>query len=213
MALNRSLKQNMFVLLIFPVLALVSCFSTNTTTPPPPLLPRAEYEPLTPAWLKQIDKESQKNGTPDVTRVQYYLSSDITLIRDELNTNTRIVSVPAPDRVNQKTGDVYQTKERNIEKIIFKKETPGILKQVNGMWQLGISFDTGNNNILWFSQSQNNDRGLFYLDMDGGVLLGGKVFIASLSNEEIPHLLIRIDVRNKIDVNKKEHFVTGNKLP
>ncbi|GMO63815.1 MAG: hypothetical protein Ta2G_22180 [Termitinemataceae bacterium] len=210
MYLHRPLMQNKIIILIFYALALASCHTTNRTTPPPPLLPRAEYEPLTPAWLKQIDKEAQKNGTPDVTKVQYYLSADITLISDELRTNTRVVQDTFRD--NQKPGDVYQSKERTIEKIIFKKEIPGILKHINGQWQLGISFETGSNSFLRFSQKQNNDRGLFYLDMDGGVDFNGKTYTASLNNEEIPHLMIRIDIRNKIEVNENEYYVKGNKI-
>jgi hypothetical protein len=232
-----------FLLLIFLTFAIVSC----RTSPPPPILPRTEYEPLTLARLREIDKQIQKNknGTYDITDIQFYLSSDLTLISDESHINISIVQDPNPNRPNQKRGDVFQTKQRTIEKIVFKPESAGtiakkreadgkiqgIKKMGKDRWMLGISFESGDdndNNLLWFTQSQNNDFGFFYLqlvdyDTLSGVLddsinyesllrikYGDKHYFASLSSDEIPHLMIRVDNVNKTEVDQTIRIVQGN---
>ncbi len=76
--------------------------------------------------------ENQAWAEPDLRKIQYYLSDDIQLERQIRKNASDIV-----------LGEIILKDGRQIEQLILRKGTPGVLVQMPKSDKLGISFEPG----------------------------------------------------------------------
>lgn len=68
----------------------------------------------------------------DLQRVQFYLSNDIVLFKESGKEGSQIID-----------GDIKLREGRKVEKIVFKKGTPGVLLFTHNTDRFAVSFEDG----------------------------------------------------------------------
>ena len=92
--------------------------------------------------------EDQGWDEPDLRRIQFYLSEDVILTR-ELRS----------DRSTITRGTVKVIDGREVEQIVFKRNTPGVFTFSPKSQRMAISFEDNNDNYLVFGPNpKNGDR-------------------------------------------------------
>lgn len=102
--------------------------------------------PFTNDLKTQNDWEEQ-----DLKQIQFYLSNSITLHRQLSNSATEIVS-----------GKIKTVDGKQVEEIIIKKGTPGIMTEMPDRKRMAISFEIDDSHYLTFGSYQNKG-GRYYL--------------------------------------------------
>lgn len=92
--------------------------------------------------------EDQGWEEPDLRRIQFYLSEDVVLLR-ELRSDRSLI----------RKGTVKVIDGREVEQIVFKRNTPGVFTFSPKTQRVAISFEDNNDNYLIFGPNpKNGDR-------------------------------------------------------
>jgi hypothetical protein len=92
--------------------------------------------------------EDQGWDESDLQRIQFYLSEDVVLIR-ELRSDRSLI----------RRGTVKVIDGREVEQIVFKRNTPGVFTFSPKSQRVAISFENDNDNYLVFGPNpKNGDR-------------------------------------------------------
>jgi len=177
-----------------------------------------EYTPVTLSMLRDFERHGI-----DLTKIQFFLSSGITLLSEKKQTNYELT--PA--------GNVKMLRLEQKNEVNFNKYTKGRLlslddiHKVDGCYVIGISFDPGDKNILYFSQYEENmnlEYDYFYIQpvdyasaIAGAagkyssrirVHYGDKEYFIDVFNG-IPYLMIKYDVVLKYTGEKSKAKGSG----
>ncbi|MGB3798566.1 MAG: hypothetical protein WA952_02055 [Lewinella sp.] len=92
--------------------------------------------------------EEQSWGEEDLRRIQFYLSEDVVLQRELRSGNSQI-----------RNGTVRVINGRDIEQVVFRRNTPGVFIFSPKSQRVAISFEDDNDNFLLFGPNpKNGDR-------------------------------------------------------
>ena len=92
--------------------------------------------------------ESQGWQEDDLRRIQFYLSEDVVLQRELRN-----------DRSLIRNGTVQVIDGREVEQVVFRRNTPGVFTFSPKSQRVAISFESDNDNFLVFGPNpKNGDR-------------------------------------------------------
>ncbi|MCP9235678.1 hypothetical protein [Lewinella sp. JB7] len=92
--------------------------------------------------------EEQNWQEDELRRIQFYLSEDVILQRELRN-----------DRSQIRNGSVSVINGREVEQIVFKRNTPGVFVFSPKSQRVAISFESDNDNFLVFGPNpKNGDR-------------------------------------------------------
>ncbi|MBB4078450.1 hypothetical protein GGR28_001063 [Lewinella aquimaris] len=89
--------------------------------------------------------EDQGWQDEELRRIQFYLSEDVVLQRELRNDRTRI-----------RKGTVSVIDGREVEQIVFKRNTPGVFVFSPKTQRVAISFESDNDNFLVFGPNPKN---------------------------------------------------------
>jgi len=184
------------------------------------MVKRQKYTPVTLSMLRDFERYGI-----NLTRIQFYLSSGITLLSEENNVNYEV----------NPGGDVKRLRFEQVNKLHFKKNTGGRLltkkdiHKVDDYYVMGISFGPDKKNILYFSQYTGNiniEHDYFYIQpVDYTAIMaykqgkygsmlrvhyGDKDYFINTS-DGIPYLMIKYD--EVLNCKETELDVGGINLP
>lgn len=92
--------------------------------------------------------EEQNWGEEDLRRIQFYLSEDVVLQRELRSGNSQI-----------RNGTVRVINGRDVEQVVFRRNTPGVFIFSPKTQRVAISFEDDNDNFLVFGPNpKNGDR-------------------------------------------------------
>ena len=92
--------------------------------------------------------EEQNWGEDDLRRIQFYLSEDVVLQRELRSGNSQI-----------RNGTVRVINGRDIEQVVFRRNTPGVFTFSPKTQRIAISFEDDSDNYLVFGPNpKNGDR-------------------------------------------------------
>ncbi|WP_116107861.1 hypothetical protein [Lewinella sp. IMCC34191] len=92
--------------------------------------------------------EEQNWGEEDLRRIQFYLSEDVILQRELRSGNSQI-----------RNGTVRVINGRDIEQVVFRRNTPGVFTFSPKTQRIAISFEDDSDNFLVFGPNpKNGDR-------------------------------------------------------
>ncbi len=123
---------------IFYLLLLVSLAATSCTS---------ALQPFT-----ATDKNKLGLKEEQLRKVQFYLSGDITLQRE----------VTEGSATEIEEGKITIVDGKEVEQIVIKRGTPGVLEYFPGDTRMGISFEVGEGRYLMFGINPDKD-GKYYL--------------------------------------------------
>jgi len=140
-------------------------------------------------------KENQGWSETQLRQIQFYNSEKIVLRRQKITGDTRI-----------EDGDINFKSGKNLEEIIIKRRTPGLLVKMPKSNQFYISFDSDDGKYLVFSPHPK--KGNRYLvqakewkNKNGKVQYGGDTYFIT-SESSFASLLVDIKKYSNIDKNK-----------
>lgn len=92
--------------------------------------------------------EEQRWEESDLQRIQFYLSEDVVLQRELRSGNSQI-----------RNGTVRVVNGREVEQVVFRRNTPGVFSFSPKSQRIAISFEDDNDNFLVFGPNpKNGDR-------------------------------------------------------
>jgi hypothetical protein len=189
-------KKFRWFLALLPGLFFSGCKSEPgpAVEPPPPPLPAiqeiAEPEPvlvpLTGAIIERIKTEN-------AGRLQFYLSTDITLSKEDY----------AESEEFDDAGAALLTNTHIRDQIIIREKTKGVLLTGSGENDetLNVCFEQDNDNTLSFVQTRTYSEKKFYLNLEGSfdaasgkgqLKYGDAVYQVDYAGEERPYLLVSL---------------------
>jgi hypothetical protein len=166
--------------------------------PPPPVIqefvePELVLVPITGAIVERVKVEN-------AARLQFYLSTDITLSKEDY----------AESEEFDGEGAALLTNTHIRDQIIIREKTKGVLltgsRENNGT--LNVCFEQDNDNTLSFVQTLTYSEKKFYLNLEvslddasgkGRLKYGDAVYQVDYAGEERPYLLISLTER-ELDV-------------
>ena len=156
---------------------------------------------LSPFTEKVYDDFNQSESV--LSKVQFYLSSDIVLYRDFGSSESRV-----------EKGSIKMINGRKVEEVIFKKGTPGVYLFSPKQNRVAISFESNDDNYLMFGTNP-KAGGRFVLLAKEWKKRNGKVTYANqtwntTSESAYANLLVDIDRARKTQYQKKT--VKGRKI-
>jgi hypothetical protein len=160
--------------------------------PPPPVIqavvePALVLVPLTGAVIERVKAEN-------AGKFQFYLSTDITLSKEDYAENEEFDG----------NGAAFLTNTHIRDQVIIKERTKGVLLADGGEIDeitLNICFEQDNDNTLSFVQTRTYPENKFYLKFEGSfseapgkgqLKYGNAVYQVDYTGEECPYLLISL---------------------
>lgn len=139
----------------------------------------------------------------ELKSIQFYLSDDIVLWRELSDHDTRI-----------KNGQIRVEDESEVEEVIIKKGTPGVIVLIPKQNKFAVSFDKENSNYLMFGPNPKaKDRYvLLAKDWDrrvGKVTYGKRLYNTS---SESAFASLMVDIKKAKKVNYSSEKATGRKV-
>ena len=155
---------------------------------------------LSPLTQRMI--EDQRWQESELKRIQFYLSEDLVLTREVRNGNTEI-----------RNGQVKMVDGRQVEQMVFKRNTPGVFVFSPKTQRMAVSFERDDDNYLVFGPNPKagNRYTLLASDWDrrsGTVTYAGKTWRVNAA-DAYASLLIPLkrlrdnDVRGKVAGGRK----------
>lgn len=92
---------------------------------------------LSPLTQRMVDEQSWQES--ELKRIQFYLSEDLVLTREVRNGNTEI-----------RNGQVKMVDGRQVEQVVFKRNTPGVFVFAPKTQRMAVSFEKGDDAFLVF---------------------------------------------------------------
>ena len=147
--------------------------------------------------------EEQGWGEDELRRIQFYLSEDVTLQRELRN-----------DRTTINRGSVQVVNGREVEQIVFRRNTPGVFTFQPKTQRVAISFEEDADNYLVFGPNPKNGDRYTLLASDwnrnyGQVTYAGRTWQVS-SADAFASLLIPL--KRLRDADTKGRVVGGRRL-
>ena len=171
-----------FILFIFISLLFFSCVSKKI------------------AYTSDIQKE-YKIPEDKLKKIQFYTSSEIILVQTKQEGDVSISN-----------GKILIIKNKDIERIVIKKNTPCILEEIIDESKFIFSFEYGENKILLFGN--NNGTGCFSLmsrenwtNGIGIIPYGNKNYITTNGA-----VFLTVEAKKLNKLKAKERIVTGRKI-
>jgi hypothetical protein len=177
---------------MFRLLALLFCATFLFTGCGPKLAP-----------FTQELYERQGWGEDELRRIQFYLSEDVTLQRELRN-----------DRTTIRNGSVRVIDGREVEQIVFRRNTPGVFTFSPKTQRVAITFEEDGDNFLVFGPNPKNGNRYTLLASDwtrtrGTVTYAGREWTVS-SADAFANLLIPLKRTREGDTRGR--VVGGRKL-
>jgi hypothetical protein len=195
----NAMKRLMFMFIIISVLSACASDPQPEQTeyfPPPqqelPPPPPEEKIPFTLSMLKELQKDK-------LSRVQFYLSGSITLIKEENRGNVDVDS-----------GRVITVSGQNLQEVYIPVETEGVCASYDERGILNISFE--NDAVISFGLNKNKDRYELMLNVKDGRMVvnyGSIDYEVALSSTEVPYLLVITEQITNDAIDRRT--VTGRK--
>lgn len=140
----------------------------------------------------------------ELKQIQFYLSNSVTLNRQLTNSSTAIVS-----------GKIKTVDGKQVEEIVIKKGTPGILTQQPDNQRMAISFEIDDSHYLTFG-SYENRSGRYYL-MLREFKKDKYAKVSYLENEyyispESLNAFLQINLKKVLKEDRKQRVAGGRKL-
>ena len=150
------------------------------------------------AFTSDIQKE---HNFPEVTlkRIQFYTSSEILLVRVKQDGEVRVTD-----------GKLILENNKDIERIVIKKNTPCVLEQIVDGNKFLFSFEYGNEKVLLFG---NNGDGYFSLMSKnwkngvGVITYANRTYATTNGN-----VYLMIQAKNLNKLKAKQRTVGGRKV-
>ena len=139
----------------------------------------------------------------ELSKIQFYLSSDIVLYRDFGGSKSKVVN-----------GKIKLVNGRKIEEIVFKKGTPGVFVFSPKQDRIAISFEKGEGKYLMFGPNE-KVGGRFVLlakewrNRRGKVTYDNEIWNTTYDSA-FANLLVDLDKARRTTVSKKT--VRGRKI-
>lgn len=153
--------------------------------------------------LTQRLVEDQNWTQDELKRIQFYLSEDLVLTREVRNGNSEI-----------RNGQVKIVDGREVEQLVFKRNTPGVFVFSPKTQRMAVSFERNDENFLVFGPNPKagNRYVIMAADWDrrnGSVTYAGKKWRVN-SSDAYASLMIPLKRLRNSDVSGK--VVGGRKL-
>ena len=153
--------------------------------------------------LTQRLVEDQSWTQDELKRIQFYLSEDLVLTREVRNGNSEI-----------RNGQVKIVDGREVEQLVFKRNTPGVFVFAPKTQRMAVSFERNDENFLVFGPNPRagNRYVIMAADWDrrsGSVTYAGKKWRVN-SSDAYASLMIPLKRLRNSDVSGK--VVGGRKL-
>ncbi len=132
-------------------------------------------------------------------KVQFYTSDEIVLIKTKQDGDVAILD-----------GKLLIRNEKNVEKVVIKKNTPCVLEQVVESNKFLFSFEYGKDRVLLFG---NNSTGYYSLmskewkNKVGSVDYANKTYITNNGN-----VFLKIKVKKLNQLKGKQRTIKGRKI-
>ncbi|TXF87660.1 hypothetical protein FUA23_17775 [Neolewinella aurantiaca] len=156
---------------------------------------------LSPLTQRLVDDQNWSQD--ELKRIQFYLSEDLVLTRELRNGNSEI-----------RNGQVKIVDGREVEQLVFKRNTPGVFVFSPKTQRMAVSFESNDDNFLVFGP--NPKAGNRYVIMaadwnrrNGSVTYAGKKWTVN-SSDAYASLMIPLKRLRSSDVNGK--VIGGRKL-
>lgn len=140
----------------------------------------------------------------EIQRIQFYTSEEIVLYRELVSGSTQIVS-----------GKIKKMNGREIEEVVIKRKTPGVVTEIPKEGKMYVSFEIGDSYYLTFGINP-EQRGRYVLLAKewtkggiGKVTYNGVEFQASPSSAAA-HLMV--DMRRSSKENMDARVARGRKV-
>ncbi len=153
-------------------------------------------------YTQSIQKK-YKLTESDLKKIQFYTSADIILYKSKQDGS-----------VKTEGGELVINKDKNVEKIIIKANTPGVVTEVIESDKIAVSFEVGDGKFLVFGVG--NKNGYYYLQAKewtkgkrGKLSYGGATWYASKGSGET-YLLLKIKKLEKFQQSQK--VIKGRKI-
>ncbi len=156
---------------------------------------------LSPLTQRLVDDQNWSQD--ELKRIQFYLSEDLVLTREIRNGNSEI-----------RNGQVKIIDGREVEQLVFKRNTPGVFVFSPKTQRMAVSFERNDENFLVFGPNPRagNRYVIMAADWDrrnGSVTYAGKKWRVN-SSDAYASLMIPLKRLRNSDVNGK--VVGGRKL-
>ncbi|SER20589.1 hypothetical protein [Neolewinella agarilytica] len=156
---------------------------------------------LSPLTQRLVDDQNWTES--ELKRIQFYLSEDLVLTRELRNGNSEI-----------RNGQVKLIDGREVEQVIFKRNTPGVFVFSPKTQRMAVSFESNDENYLVFGPNPKASQRYTLLASDwnrrsGSVTYAGRTWRVNASDAYASLLIPLKRLRNN-DVNGK--VVGGRKL-
>lgn len=144
-------------------------------------------------------QDEYKFSEDKLKKVQFYTSDEIVLIKTKQDGDVYILD-----------GKLLIRNEKNVEKIVIKKNTPCVLEQVVEANKFLFSFEYGKDRVLLFG---NNSTGYYSLmskewkNKVGSISYANKNYITNNGN-----VYLKIKVKKLNQLKGKERIIKGRKI-
>jgi hypothetical protein len=153
--------------------------------------------------LTTQEKTNKKWSDEDLKKIQLYLSDDIVLQRKLASSSTEIIS-----------GQVKIVNGEQVEEVILRRGTPGVLVNVAVDGRLGVSFEKDDAHYLSFV-SNPNEGGKYVLAASEWQNKVGKVKYEDkewYTNPQYRPVYLQIDIKKLNNIQRDQRIVTGRKV-
>ncbi len=139
----------------------------------------------------------------DIKRIQFYVSEDIVLQRQLNSGNTEIVD-----------GKIKMVDGKQVEEIIIRRGTPGILTNIPRSQKLEISFEKSDSYSLSFGANADQNNKFILLASNwngriGKVSYNGKEYFTS---PESAYSILLVDLRKIDETRYNQRVAKGRKV-
>ena len=151
---------------------------------------------LTPFTSDLIEQNRWQED--DLKKIQFYLSQDIVLEREIRQNSSEIVM-----------GEIVMRDGREVDRIIFKAGTPGVLVQQGRQERLAISFETGDDSRFLVFTPHPKRNGTFVLSArnwekgSGQVNYGGSYYY-TIPGSGLASLMVDLKASRSSTVRNRE---------
>lgn len=138
-----------------------------------------------------------------VMEIQFYTSNEIVLYRELTQGSTEIVS-----------GKIKKVNGRDIEEIVIRPRTPGVVVSIPSEKKMYVSFEIGDDHYLTFGVNPERQNKYVLLasewkNREGKVTYSGKTFSASAQSAET---FLMVDLRKILKENVNARVAKGRKV-
>lgn len=156
---------------------------------------------LTPFTQRMYDENQWSER--DLSNIQFYLSHDVVLRRDAGGSESNITD-----------GKIRVINGREVEEVVFKAGTPGVLVSIPKDNRFAISFEEGDDNFLIFGEGKKTSGRYVVLAKDwnrrvGKVKYHGKYYSID-TNSAYASLLV--DIKKARKTIRKTESVGGRRI-